>query len=409
MGSSGARSLFTEKSVFYREILMRLPEKTLHRWVVIFCVLLVAVAMGACAEDDDNSNLLANTGNVEENDNQDEKDNQDEQNQNNQEDPCADVECAADEVCFEGQCEPAADPGYGCHEPTDIGELSADDSQEVTADATGQPNVVSTTCGSEHEESPQAVFSFTVDEPMEIDISIEDSTDPLVIEIREDSCRDEEAATSCDNAFEQTHYAIPGVTYYVVVEPVSQWNLGEFTLSFETSGLVCAPPGAWSCDDDIRVQCFAGVEERTYECGADCVDGECLGEGCHNPIEVTGSITVEGDVSAYDSSGRFDFSDSPACSTQGTSGPTTSGQDLLFSLPGLLEGQTVIVDALDSPTINAIGILDECDEENTQCIAGNDTDQLMEWTVPADGDYFVVVNQFATSNGRFIYSVEIVD
>lgn len=376
------------------------------------CIMLVTAAVGACGGegDDDNNNggLLENGDN--ENQEPEENQNQPQENQNTEPGTCGDTECADDEVCFEGQCELATDAGFSCFEPNDLGELSADAEEIISAAAaTGQANVLSTECGSDHEDSPQAVFSFSVAEPMQIDLSIDEAEDPVVVEMRTGDCRDQEAATSCDNDLEQTHYAEPGQTYFLIVEPVLDWNLGEFSIGLNTSALLCAPPGQWSCDGDNRVQCFAGVEERTYACGGGCTDGVCHGASCENPIEVTEAITVDGELGAYDSSGRFDFADSPACSTQGATGPTTEGQDLVFSLPGLVAGQQVIVDTSESDTSNVIGILQDCSEEMTECIAGNDTDDFLEWTVEADGDYFVVIDQFTTDSGPFSYSIEIIE
>lgn len=325
-------------------------------------------------------------------------------------DLCKDVECGEDEVCVEGTCDTLTDEGYECATPFELGELKKGARKIQVDELLGQPNQLSTQCAVD-DQSPEAVFSFTVQEPSQIKIRFPDSEFALVAELREGLCRSEEGAQWCVGLEGEDFIAEPDTAYFLVVEARSGWNVGNFTVEFDVEPYdpVCLPAGSWRCDGDTRVQCYASIEERQYDCGVGgCQNNECLGDGCHNPIEVRGAMTFSGDVSAFTS--RFNFKDSPSCSSSSDeTGPTTAGQDMVFYLPDLIAGQTVHIRALDSPTVNVLALLEDCNETSPVCIAGDDETMEMEWEVTKDGGFYVVIDQFHSTSGGFNYSIDIRD
>lgn len=338
-------------------------------------------------------------------------------------DPCAGVNCPSGEYCDEdtGLCvESDASPGYYCQEPHELGELEADSAYTIEGDATDEPDTVSTDCSDS--DSGNAVYAFSTEGPMKVDFDLVESEHQLVMEIREESCTDAQAIHDdfgCRGIHDvedyETLYAEEGVTYYVIVETQSANETGEFTIDIFTEEMECTPMGGWWCDDeddDLRVNCFAGIEERTHECGGSgCEASECRGDVCDNALEVTAPITIDGDRRAYVNA--FDFEPHPSCTAEGfgSTGPTTDFADMVFFLPDLTAGQTVVLDGEDSPTLNVFGIVQECDEDNIQCIAAEDQLQQFVWEVPDDGDYYAIINvsNAPTGNYDFIYSIDFLD
>ena len=339
------------------------------------------------------------------------------------EDLCFDVNCPSGHYCDpeSGLCvESDASPGYSCHEPEDLGQLQGDTSYTIEGDATDEPDTVSTECSDG--TSGNAVYQFTTEGPMKVDFDLLESEHQLVMEIRQGACDDAQAVHDefgCRGIFDvedpQTLYAEEGVTYYVIVETQSANETGEFTIDIFTEEMECTPMGGWWChedDDDLRVNCFAGMEERPYSCGGSgCESDECRGDRCANALEVTAPITIDGDRRAY--TNAFDFQPHPSCTTVGggAEGPTTDFADMVVYFPELFAGQEVVLSGEDSPTLNVFGIVQDCDEENIQCLAGENQQQEMVWEVPVDGAYYGIINvsHAPTGNYDFIYSIDIRD
>ncbi len=338
--------------------------------------------------------------------------------------PCDGVECPDGEVCFEGDCQLEADTGYACADPFDLTGLSDGHQETVTADTTGQPNLLMTDCADESSsDSGDAVFHVTVDEPGFVEFEFTDAGEnPMVAEVRQGSCGEADPDATCETLSEGSSVrflAEEDTDYFIVVQARHDSTTGEFSADVSTEGVLCAPPGheeggTYCGEDPDELIACAVTEEEFYECGADCEDGECQGDHCGNAIEVTGSITVEGDMENPAYFNHFDFEPYPGC-TDGSEnvGPVTSGQDVVFYLPGLVEGQDVEVDVSDSdPSVRAdavIGILNDCDEDNADCVDGVRGHDMI-WSVPEDGDYWVVVNLVNPNmDQRFVYSIDIIE
>ncbi len=332
-------------------------------------------------------------------------------------DPCEDVQCDSGFTCVEGSCEPNVDEGYGCANPRDLGVLSGDAVHTLEFNAQGQPNLMNTSC-SEDDHSAQGVIKFQVEEPTRVSSRVAGASIILVQELRVDTCSSPSGIDFC-SINQQSWTALPGETYFIIVEartgdpgdedsPVGESGLiGEFIFEITTEEFTCYPAGERSCAGDDVEHCAGGDEIRTYECGTGCNDGECIADSCSNPLEVSASTTVEVELSSFRNT--MNFQNSASCTTSGPtgSGTSTTGQDLVFSLPGLTGGQRVEIKAPDSTFV--VGVMESCNESSPSCVVGNDSDGELSWEVEEAGDYYVVVNRFQMSSNSAEFSIDILD
>ena len=369
-----------------------------------FLVLLVfaaALALWGCPEPPENTDNVIPTNGDNDGDNDGDGD------QEIEPDPCEDVVCGEGQICVEGVCEFATDPGFSCAEPFDLGVLNQDGFFSMEVNPVGQPNVLETTCG-QSDESTQVVFQFEVEGPTRITFDT-DEVDPSVPipimarELRVGSCRQAEALEWC-TINPRTYDALPGETYYLIIESNQDNDLSFFQMTYEVEQLACSPVGEWSCEEGEREFCYQGREVRTFACAEECAGVECQGNQCSNAIEVRGSQTFSGEFAAYENS--FDFSSSPGCTTDQTVGVDTPGRDVVFSLPELTAGQTVTVDKGELG-LAVIAVMSQCQTSGMTCLAGDTQDGELEWTVPADGSYYVVISPRIATSGSFEFSIGI--
>lgn len=305
-----------------------------------------------------------------------------------------DEECEDGEVCHDDECIQLVE-GISCMNPM---ELDVSEAGTVTATLNPQqePILDGTTCADE--ESPQGVFSLSVETASRLTARVSDSqfASPLIKELRVGQCDNETMAEWC-SINTQNWIAEPDTDYFIIVEADAQGLVGEFELEVEVEPLVCNP-GERSCDGGDRTYCAGGDQIVTYSCVDGCVDGKCVGDGCANPFETTETgKTVSTSLSSYHN--NFDFSsDTANCSSSG-SGVTTSGQDLVFSLPGLDAGQTVevLLPEVDESSY-AIGVMKTCLETAPDCVYGHTTSGDFEWMPQEAGDYFLVINRFSLTS-----------
>ena len=365
-------------------------------------VLLFAISLTACSDDDNGSftptpNQSGDDDVVDDTDDGDTGEDADTGDNGEHGDLCDDVDCGEGQVCSEGDCYEQTSEGYGCALPYELGSLSPGDQLTQIADPRQEPNVVNTQC-SVDDESSQAVFSFSVDETVEVDIDValtdEDLLHTLARDVRVGSCNDHTASQMCetdDTGEPMSLFAEPGNDYFVIVEARQGTQIAELELDISAREVACFPANSWSCDGDDLVHCRAAEEEVAYQCADGCFDDECGGDSCTNAIEVQASTTVSADLAAYSS--NFDFNnDSANCSSSGD-GIATSGEDIVFRLPGLSAGDTVEVTRPD--TSYAIGVMDECSQSAPSCLYGHSSGTDFEWEVEAAGDYYLVVNRYS--------------
>ncbi len=340
-------------------------------------------------------------------------------------DPCDGVDCPSGEFCDPdlGLCvESEADEGYACEVPEELHSLSEGDSISLSMDTTDQPRSSGTSC--DDSDGGHAVVKLAVDEEMLVEVTLEDQESPLAMEVREGDCGDEEAAIwddpQCIAMYEgvtQNFEAQPDTDYYIIIDSFLGAEAGEFTIDISAEGVFCLPRNEYRCaEGDIRRLCHNNQEYRDYECATDCEDNTCFGHRCDNPIEVTGAMTLEGNVNAYED--NFDFRPHPECSTDGLDtieleGRRSVGQDIIFHFPALESGQVVYIDSTGgtADSTSYFGVVETCDKDNIECIGGEDQDQILEWEVPDSGDYYVIWNQsqVPTNDETFQFEIDILD
>lgn len=322
--------------------------------------------------------------------------------------PCEDVSCGDDQSCVEGECvDDDAAQGVDCDDAYQLGSLNPDDITSVILDPSNYPNSLDTGCSIDN-DSPQAVFSFRVDEAMGVTARMAHSEHLLVKELRADACDDAEATQWCSHN-DQGWIAEPDREYFLIVEAREGWMVGEFLLELEADTLDCTPPdGKWCESETVRGECVGGHTERVLECGHGCDEelGTCLGDRCDNPIVVHDTVTVTGEHRAYQH--HIDFEDSPTCSTNQTAGLSTVGAEVVFSLPGLSAGQRVHAE-IEGQSFAVIGVMEDCQDGASDfvCTTADSQDGELNWEVSEGGDYFVVINPRTASSDEFTYTVSI--
>ena len=333
---------------------------------------------------------------------------------------CAGVECPDDRRCVRGTCV-LADLLVACEVPEDLGTLEPGEVYMGTGDNSGYADGIVTSCGGDGELSgSENAFLFTVEEPGVVDFEITATDSPFdwVIEARRD-CADGGDAPAENNGMENNTPSAPAVCstsastsvvvepgeeYWLLVEPNNSLDTGTFDWVLTFESLMC-DPGRTCADDNTILACIGGMEEESLACGTSCNDGACAGDSCASAIEVTAGMSWSGNARAF--TNTLDFGDEPTCSQDGVEGLSTPGPELILSLPGLTTGQRVIIDAsMMDDNDNAIFVLSECSDA-VECLAARDLSDVLEWDVPADGDYFVVIDKFTNSDQTYNYTIDI--
>ncbi len=311
-------------------------------------------------------------------------------------------DCDAEQACGEDVEEPVS----SCRRAVDLGLLVAGQavwSEVEVRDDEG--SWLETGCAADG-SGAEAVFRLQVGEPMRLSFEVVEAEGfDGVMELRAGACGQAGEVQFCSDGESQVFVAEAGVEYFLVVESRSGGEVGTLGLRVQAERAVCAPAGAWRCEEASRVQCFGGVEERIFACAGGCEEGMCLGDRCENALEVKASATFVGQTAGY--SNAFDFSEQPSCSSSGAVGMRTAGQDVVFALPDLRAGQTVFVDALTRDVNdNVIAVLNSCNVQ-AGCVAASSSGDQLVWEVVEDGDYYVVIDKTTATARDFQYRIEI--
>ncbi len=311
--------------------------------------------------------------------------------------------CEGATKCVNGDCV-ALDAKLACDEVTDLGMLDIAQSKSFSGDTTGFVDTMNSTCGEGTTfTGPENAFRFEVAAAATVTVDL--TTTAAVnwlMELKRGACGEGAEIQRCSDSETFSFNASPGTVYYLIVEPAVGLDVGAFDIEMSFVPLVCVP-GETTCDADNVVTCFGGTMETPYSCADSCTGTKCDGESCANAIEVTASTSFGGDIKAYTSD--FNFAGISSCSTNGTGSPSL-GQDIVLSLPGLIAGQVVVVDASMDTQDDVIAVMPTCDTTPT-CERFVDLGDLLTWTVEASGDYFIVVDRPRNENGTFAFSVDI--
>lgn len=321
-------------------------------------------------------------------------------------DACADVECEPDRMCVKGVCV-LADLGVACRDAEDLGELDVSGPVTIAGDTTGFSDSLTTTCAADDGFSgADRAYRFTVPSAVRVDAVLQTSSGiDWVAEVRTGGCESTASVLTCSDNEQFPFVAQPGIDYWLVVEPYAGIDEGAFELDLSFTAQQCTPPGGRTCDGDDVLVCQGGTSQARHACATGCAGGGCGGDSCATAYAVDGPVTLSGDTSAY--SETLDFGGQASCSMDGDQGISTPGSEVVLLLRGLTAGETVTVDAsTNDDNDNAIFVQETCGDSNV-CLAAQDLEDRLEFQVPADGDYYVVIDKLTSSPKAFTYSVDI--
>jgi hypothetical protein len=284
----------------------------------------------------------------------------------------------------------------------------------LSATTLGLESTVDAACSSDGDTAPDYVYALEVDEPVFINTSLGLVGDvDWVVEARAGQCTTQ-AQVQCLDSGETLFYAEPGKKYFLLLEPVTGGLSGQFDLALRFTPLTCAPPNSYTCDMSERLFCEGGTSERALACGVACTGTECAGDTCDMAIPVmgvAGTYTFEGTLEAYTNTLDTKNMDVDTCTLAFMGMPQleTPGPEAFYALKGLKAGQKVNVDASTDVNDNAIYIFQGCGVGTAKCAVVNDLADRINWTVPEDGDYTLVVDIIIEQGQAYKHTITITD
>lgn len=312
-----------------------------------------------------------------------------------------------------GACDPEADMEclpfvtYGeCTQVIDEGVLQPG-VYNLEGSTFGLSSVISTSCSQDADAVAEYVWSFETTTASFVTATItEDNNTDWVLSVREGDC-EPTGERLCRDSGLVDYLTTEGQRQFIIAEPRVGTSAGELEIQIEIESAVCTDTDQRACvmDDNIQV-CEGGTSLVNYACGSPCANDQCAGDTCANAIALMqdGSYSYQGDLRAYD--GVFDAMDYDSC--KAIAG-TTPGNEVIFSLPGLKSGQTIAInaDGAMDQNDNAIFVLGASCSQGVECLAGDELLDSMQYTVPADGDYHVVIDSISRVSKPFDYTIEV--
>lgn len=317
--------------------------------------------------------------------------------------PCPDTPCPGGQVCVDNACVELTRETQ-CQAATDLGELTTGSTLTAAGDLGEGNNALEATCGTGEASAVEQVFMFQVAEDSKIEFTPDWKSGQFfgVVSFRHGECVSQDAEVECSSGDEPV-YATAGETIYMIVEAAGGVP-GAFEIALDATAESC-PAGQRSCNGDVLQICAGEGQSNDYQCAGACSNGDCAGNVCSNPIDVTAATTFSGDLGGYDST--VNFENNSLCETESGTAVPTAGSDLFFRFPGLTAGQRIAIDVATPDTNNnAIFIGQDC-AAPMACLQAQVTPETMEWSVPADGDYYVVVDALNLGDAAFQYSFDI--
>lgn len=305
---------------------------------------------------------------------------------------CPTVPCASGRVCVDGVCQ----LDTSCGLTHDLGTLAAGSSlsHEGSFVTEGRDNLTTSCAGAT--AGLERVVSFTVTERSQVDVVVDwDGQFDGVVALQTD-CASNATELACQDN-EVLSQILEAGTYYLVLE-MKFGNAGNYSVQVSAQPASCVP-GENTCAGDDVLSCVDGMPE-TLACPAGCSAGACEGGSCATAISVTAPGGVfEGDAGAL--VGSLDFAANSSCGSV-----ATPGFETVFYLPGLTTGQIVTINAATGDNnVNAIFVTSACGAAET-CVAQYSVEDV-DWVVPADGDYYVVIDKLLNARSAFRYEISI--
>jgi hypothetical protein len=313
---------------------------------------------------------------------------------------CPSTPCYADQLCVNGSCV-AVTAETKCGAAEDLGNLSLDATLTASGTFVDGSDALKASC-SEDPDLAEKIFRFQVDQDSRIDYDTTwEGNFAAVVDFRT-SCTDATSALTCSDSDAAIGFVAAGTEVFLVVE-IAQGLPGDFTVELSATEESC-PQGQRSCTSNELEICEGGGASQTYGCAGTCATADaCGGDICPEAIEVTQSQTFKGDLQAYSS--NFNFENATSCQTAGGTPIPTPGADIIFALPNLTTSNTVTIDAeTNDSNLNRIFVLADPCAQPDQCTAVGGTDEIVDFTPPSDGTYYVVIDKSTASSAAFEYS-----
>lgn len=330
-----------------------------------------------------------------------------------------DTDESTDQGCIGEDCDFEWESFDACERVRDLGTLQVAQGTYTNGGNTiDLPNLIATSCSNTGEDSAEYIFRVTFDEDAQVELKTRSQTEiDFVTELRMGTC-DELDPDDPDAPFgfcrqddELRFRATAGTPYYIVVEAQNGTVAGPFDFNLTMVPSPCVA-GDTSCDNDDVQVCLAGTSTENYACGTSCDDALCASDQCADALEIsgTGTTTYTGNLRAYFS--EFDAQFNTSCVDLVGFELPTPGADQFFSLKSLVAGQRVIVDAAAPAPAdqhdNAIFVLDGCGA-SAMCLAYEESLDRLEWIVPADGDYTVVIDHLTNNDQAYTHTIVVED
>jgi hypothetical protein len=311
---------------------------------------------------------------------------------------------------------PDANGGFpvGCEPNQNLGVLNVGYKGSFT-DLIREADGKATTCYTGQEESGHWLMTFRVAEQSIVDVFV---VSPIgahpFYQINEGICLTDDSMY-CSQEPGHRFLAQPGTSYFVWVEKPVRVNELRFNVELGVEEFICWP-GELSCESGAVTICHQGQEWRSVGlCATECRDeSTCEGDECADAIEVVlgpgqSTVTISGDRQVY--TNQWSAEAKPGCHLfkgeleegEPDIGRSTPNGEVFFRVKGLKAGQTFSVEAVNEPGNYGFFILETCNADACLAAGSFDSFQLrrLQWEVPADRDYTVVVESMRDDRRPF--------
>lgn len=293
--------------------------------------------------------------------------------------------------------------GASCASPTDLGSLAAGQEHTFNSSLLEPASTLDTTCDLGATGSGVRVFALEVDVTSRVEFWT--TLSPSRLDLRDGDCSSPTEVITCTDGGTYTATLEAGKTYHLAVW--GDFNVGDFQMRATVQEAVCSPGEPNWCDSGMLNECDRGTSIDAYTCADSCADASsCSADACEAPVAVDlsggSAVTLSGNTGAY--TGTWTADQVTNCGfVQGDNGPDTPYAEMFFEVSGLQRNDQLVVDS-NSPGDYAFFVLDACSASECLVAVDDDVDtggQRLDWRVPADGSYLVVIEALATGDRDF--------
>lgn len=286
--------------------------------------------------------------------------------------------------------------------------------QTVTVDLSTLENHLETQCAGARGDSNEAVFSFRLLEEGQLSVT---PSSPVALELRNRPCEDNRRALVCSEEGLAIFMA-GNEPRFLVVEALDSEEAEESgVLEIE---IELVPTPTCEAEEADNAQCLDAATIKKCDvtlsspdilrwtesvCPQGCSEDRCVGNSCEASIQVTERMEVQGTGQVL-----FDSHDRRAgvgCGPVGEEDPGYRESDLVFELPDLEAGNSIVVSTAGSAESHHVLIKSACDAQ-AACLGFFEHATDVRWEVPADGTYYVIIENawWMGTDYRFVVDVE---